>query len=377
MKKLLYFSSFFTVSLSVAAAQSTYHSPQFFVEAQAGVNLSVVLAPVFDGSGVTFGKSDLQMVATDNPDVERPSNVKLRFKVASDSVVLISPTVFFGEYDRSDPSMSNMRQQALSTHSFKVNDILSFPELAQLGVKLNYRLVSAQPDQPYRPRLESKVPALAFEFSQIDRLMGRITIHNQSNSAVVAFEIDNGNGAGEMPQPAPGRGLIAPGSTFEFDFSRPRYRCIEGVCGTEQLPLILRDAVFEDGSYMGDPKDAMQQSAHWLGRAAEWKRIVSAARPIVSNPDLDEAEKIDSLDRVLQELSIEPDGDIVANFRMRFSDLSASEIHRGGELLAMAMRNERNDVESHLRWRKEDIDHKSRFNNIPPLADWWAYYAGN
>lgn len=365
----------FCAGLSVAAAQSSYHSPQFFLYAWRAFDDFPSYVPVSDGKWATISKSDWQTIATDDPNVEQPSIVKLQFKVIGDDAVSITATALFGEFDRHEPSMKNMRSETVAAHSFKVNDLVSFPELKRFGISLNlnYRLVPAKPDRPYRPRLESRAPSLTFDFSQVDRLMGKITVHNHSDKAVVAFDMGNAVGT-QVPMPEPGRTLIGPGATYEFDSDAPLTGwCIKHVCGTEPIPLILEEAVFEDGSHEGNETQAMQQAANWLGRSAEWKQIVSAASPTMSNPDLNELEKIHSLASIIDALSIMPDGDTVARFRMQFSDLPKNEMERGEQLLAMGMRMERDYVRWCLQSQKEDLDHKILH---PSITEWWEQHAG-
>src|ERR1700683_99748 len=122
--------------LSVAAAQSSYHSPQFFLEAWSDLYASTQYVRVSDGKWGSFGKFDLQTIATKDPNLERPSFVKLQFKVVSDDAISITATVLFGEFDRFEPSMTNLRSEIVATHSFKVNDLVSFPELKRFGVSL-------------------------------------------------------------------------------------------------------------------------------------------------------------------------------------------------------------------------------------------------
>jgi hypothetical protein len=216
---------------------------------------------------------------------------------------------------------------------------------------------------------------LTFDFAQIDRIMGKITVHNHSDKAVVGLLVRNAGEAGENPWPELGRTLIAPGATYAFDSSVPLSGwCIKRVCGTEPLPLILQDAVFEDGSYEGDQIQAMQQAAYWFGHSAEWKRIVSAARPTMSNPVFDELERIHSLASVIDAVSIEPDDDVVARFRMRFSDLPASELQRGESILAMNMRAERDVMKWRLQMREEDLVRKTHI--LTSITEWWDHNAG-
>jgi hypothetical protein len=118
----------------------------------------------------------------------------------------------------------------------------------------------------------------------------------------------------------------------------------------------------------------MQQVAYWFGESAERKRIVSAARPTMSNPDFDESEKIHSLASVIDAVSIEPDEDTITTFRMRFSDLPTGEIQRGESILAMNMRGERNDVKWRLQRREEDLVRKTHI--FPSITEWWDHYAG-
>jgi hypothetical protein len=361
--------------LTVAAAQSSYHSPQLFLEAWSDIYGSTQYEPVSDGKWVTISKYDLLTVATNDPNAERPSSVKLQFRVISNDAVSITATVLFGKFDLYEPSMRNMRSETVATHSFRVNDLVSFPELNRIGFSLlNYRLVPAQPDRPYRPRLESKAPSLTFDFAQIDRTTGKISVHNHSEKAVVALMVGNAGGGGGA-QSEPGRTLIAPGATYDFDSSTPISGwCIGRVCGPEPLPLILRYAVFEDGSYEGDQIQAMFQVAYWFGHSAERKRIVGAARPIMSNPDFDESEKIHSLASVIDAVSIEPDEDTITTFRMRFSDLPAGEIQLGESTLAMNMGDERNNVKWRLQRREEDLVRKTHI--FPSITEWWDHYAG-
>ena len=361
-----YASLVFVVSLSVAVAQSTYQSPQFFLK-----TLSGDLLRVSDGKSALIDKVYLQPIASGDQDVERPAMVELRFKVLGHDEVSITPAALFGKYDRFDPSMSNMRHQLLSTQSVKLHESVSFPELERLGVRLNYTLVSAQPDRPYRPRLVSRAHSLTFEFVQIDRIMGRITVHNHSNKAVIAFQMSKGTG----PLSRSGRVLIAPREKLEFDSDAPNYGwCIEKVCGPEPLPLILQDAVFEDGSYEGDEIRATEQAADWFGRSTERERILRIAVSIMSNLSFDELARINELASALHQVSIEPDGRTVGLFQVHFSDLPSSELHRGESLLTMNMRGERDDLEFRLQIEKEAIHRKTHY--FGPLAVWWANYAG-
>ena len=366
----------FGAVLPVAAAQSSYQSPQFFLNAWRAVDDFPSDLPVSDGEWATVGEFEWQTVATDDPNVERPSMVKLQFKVIGDGIVSITATALFGQFDRYEPSMSNMRSETVATHSVKVNDLVSFPELEQFGIALqSYRLIPVQPDKPYRPRLESKAPSLTFEFAQIDRTMGKVIVHNHSDKAVVNVMVGNVGGQALGALSEAGRTLIAPGATYEFDSNAPFTGwCIKRVCGTEPMPLILEEAVFEDGSYEGDQTVAMEPVANWLGNSAEWKRIVSAAGSFMSDPNRSELGKMQSLASVVDALSIEPDDDTVARFRMRFPDLPAREIQRGEELLAMGMGMERDRVKTYLQMREEDLDRKT--NTVPSTTEWWEHYAG-
>jgi hypothetical protein len=62
--------------------------------------------------------------------------VKLQFRVISDDPVSITAAVLFGEFDHFEPSMGNMGSEIVATHSFKVNDLVSFPELKRFGISL-------------------------------------------------------------------------------------------------------------------------------------------------------------------------------------------------------------------------------------------------
>jgi hypothetical protein len=357
--------------MSVAAAQSSYDSPQFFLQAL-GDRTSLI--PVTNEKSVTLQQGDLHAVATDDPAVERPSYVELRFHVV-ENTVSITVTAFFGGLPYQDPPASDVRSQILVTRSFKLNDAVSFPELTRMGASLDLRLVSAQPDRPYSPRLTSEAPSLTFEFRQIDRIMGTVTVHNRSDKAVVGFMFGVRGGQGELPQAEPGRTLIAPGGTYQYDSDAPVYGwCIGRVCGPEPLPLILREAIFADGSHEGDEIEAMQQSANWFGRAAEWKQIVSAGSSIMSDRDLDELGKIRGLASIIDGLSPEPDGDTLARFHTQFPDLPPNEMERGEELVAMWMRSERGDIKWRLDSREEDLRRKTQ--SLPPITEWWNHYAG-
>jgi hypothetical protein len=94
----------------------------------------------------------------------------------------------------------------------------------------------------------------------------------------------------------------------------------------------------------------------------------------MSNPVFDELERIHSLASVIDAVSIEPDDDVVARFRMRFSDLPASELQRGESILAMNMRAERDVMKWRLQMREEDLVRKTHI--LTSITEWWDHNAG-
>lgn len=231
-------------------------------------------------STFSYGHS-LSRLANVSVGVAQPSALQLEVCVKGD-MVLITPTVFYGDFDHQSPApYEKLRPQILTTHSGRLNDTVAFPEMEQVGLEpLTLRIVTAEAEIPYQPRTRSDVPSVQIDYAPFDRTFGIVTLRNLSKKAVNAFEIGNSGetGSGEGLETEKGGlcVLIAPESSYQGHIGIPNSgKTVDGKFVEDPKPqfVILRSVLFADGSYEGDARLAAEMAAREFGAKVQRLRI--------------------------------------------------------------------------------------------------------
>jgi hypothetical protein len=327
------------------------------------------------GTSSLFYDSTLDRLHGASSGAEHPSALRLDYKVEEDTVT-ITPTAFYGDFDRSRvfTSLKDLRQQTLPSHSGRLNDSVSFPELVQVGLKpLTLRIVTSHPDTP-PPQTYSNAPSVEIGYAPVDRNGGVVVLHNLSSKAVTGFLARSFDKTG--PRQGAGMGLggsIAPGSWYRIHMGigTTGGRCVNGTCVKDppETAIVLQAALFNDGSYEGDAHLSAQFAAGEFGKQAQLARIKQEAEAIVAEEGVDDASKIERIRSAVQQLPDHPDKGVVAQFHAQFPTIPKDALTAAEIFLGPAMKSEMQAMD-HMIQANETNFLKSR--SKVTLARWWA-----
>ncbi len=327
---------------------------------------------------------DLNRLADTDASIEQPAGLRFKICVNADTV-LITPIVFYGAFDRQNQpaSLENVRHQILATHSGKLNDNVTFPEMEQVGLEpLSVRIVTAQPAVPYRPSTRSDAPSVQIEYAPVDRTFGMVTLHNLSNKAVDAFRIgsfqveDSEEGGSALEQVRRGSSaLIAPGASYQVHIGIPQSgKTVNGIFVENPKPqyMVLQAVLFADGSYEGDAQFAANMAAREVGAHVQLIRIDRLVQPILAEEGLDDEAKIDRARSAIRQLSTQADPETIAQFHAQFPGFSDDVLAKAESNLSIAMKDEIGSTDSLIQENEPIfLRHQSRLT----LAQWWTSLA--
>ena len=321
---------------------------------------------------------NLNRLANAGAGVEQPSALQWEICAKGDSV-LITPTVYYGNYDHQNPPapLDKLRSQTLATHSGKLNDTVTFPEMEQAGLEpLTLHIVTAQSDIPYHPLTRSDAPSIQIEYAPVDRTIGNLSLHNQSNKAVDAFRIGTSDEtrSGSVTQVLKGglSAVIAPNSSYVLSLGVPHSgKTVDGTFIEDPQPqyVTLQAVLFADGSYEGDERDAAEMAAAEFGARVQHLRIEHLADPILADDGLDDESKIEHIRTAIQQLSANPDSETVAQFHAQYPAISEGALTSAESKLRPAMKNELESMD-HLIQENEPILQQNRSHIT--FAKWWT-----
>lgn len=193
------------------------------------------------------------------------------------------------------------------------------------------RLSTASP--PPVVNRTSSLEVVAFEAIESTRPLYKLVLRNVSSKNVSAIEIDvfagnalklSGQQHGEE-----GRPLIAPGAVFE-----KRVIGAEDVLmkrqGYKPKPLpdqsvVVRTAVFDDGSYEGDPEAAAQFAARTVGTRIQLTRAVALLQKALDTLDFGSQEAAAALTREVSALSTDVQPSVIEELSNKFSALDQNK----------------------------------------------------
>jgi hypothetical protein len=318
------------------------------------------------GTSSLFYDSTLDRLHGASAGAEQPSALRLDYKVEEDTVT-ITPTAFYGDFDRSrlPASLKDLRQQTLPSHSGRLNDSVSFPELVQVGLKpLKLRIVTSHSDTP-PPQTYSNAPSVEIGYAPVDRNGGVVVLHNLSSKAVTGFVASSFDKTGSR-QGTEGRS-IAPGSWYRIHMG------IGTSGGRPETAIVLQAALFNDGSYEGDAHLSAQIAAGEFGKQAQLARINQEAEQIVAEEGVDDASKIERIRSAVQQLPDHPDKGVVAQFHAQFPTIPKDALTAAEIFLGNAMKGEMQVMDFNLQANEPNfLKSMSKGTFARSWADWWA-----
>ncbi len=323
-----------------------------------------------------------QLAGQDTGNIEKPkpSTVLLVCNVEGNAVA-VSASVVFGAIDQSDSDAflrSNPKQQ-LGNYSLHLGESMELQEMEQFGLQpWTIRIVNAQlTDQGTLP-IVSNVPSIQPGILGRDREGYRIGLRNTSSQAVTAFAVETTVDHTSVTSESNNPGfLIAPGAIHEFGLP-----CDSSASATSSgvglnaavCVFYLQAALFADGSYEGDARQAAELAARPLAAQFQKKRVRELIESIVADPTLDDASKLARIRAELPKLPEKDDPELQELLRIRFPSLSAREWASVDRTTKGTLASEKGNALRDLK-QFENLSKQGDFSKS--LAQWWSARIAN
>ena len=227
------------------------------------------------------------------------------------------------------------REEPVITYELREGDKIEVAELTRFGVEpIEIKVVRVQPHVAFLPRVINKtnsiiVTDIAPKTSTLPAY--KLSLQNLSNKSVAALAVEVVAGGkmalSMMPQGAEGQPLIAAEGRYELSVSGS-YQTRPAVGDNPpDLPrdhdCVIRAAVFNDGSYEGDPEPASQFRAFVKGRKIQIRRVVALLQEALNSRDATAA-TLQRLRAGLVAIKIDVDGSEAEELINEFPNLSVS-----------------------------------------------------
>ena len=345
------------VSVAQAPTPAPAGKPRFAIEYPAEKGFPPIYEPIpgYCSTQVCLSLKygeNLHRLANPDPAIRQPTVLELMVKVEGDEVS-ITPWVYYGAFDpkgtsRPIPSVEKQDSETLDTYSGRLNDSITLSALERVGLEpMTLEIVSAQLDSPYHPLMRSKAPSLDMEYAPEDRTSGTVTIHNRSSKAVAALQFGTTDvcdgGWTESTESGGQNETIAAGASYRTVVANnPCWEKVDGKM-VEQLPtsMTLQAVVFADGSYEGDMHTSAEMAARQNGSVAQRQRILGLIAPILADTQSDDMVKAGLIHTAVQQLTVDPDAQMLVDFHTQFPSLSDSGYSDAKKGLSVGMKNEK------------------------------------
>jgi hypothetical protein len=332
------------------------------------------------GTGVSslFYDGSLRRVTGGDPNRRQPTALKLEYKVEGE-LVLITASVFFGDFDRQTTPVSlyNLPSEKVGTYSAGLSQSVTLFELEQFGLEpLTLRVVPALPPFSVRPQTLSKAPSIRIEIIGEDRTFYKVALHNLSAKGVTAIHLDmpeNGDGSGQRAEDR-SHDLIAPGATYQLQFGIPHSGSVCNGKFVENPPsplLVLEAAFFTDGSYEGDTQAAAEIAAQRIGFETQRQQVNHLIAAILTDGESGDDAKVARIRSAVAQLTEEPDPQMVENVRSQFPGLSDRAVQQVKVSLKVGLNDEKQSVTFGLKEFEQDKTKPGGHT----LATWWNAWA--
>ena len=315
-----------------------------------------------------------------NVEKTEASAIELVCKLNGDAVALTA-TVVFGPFDiaNSSPSLEGHATQKIGTYSLHLNESIVLQEMEQFGLQpWTIKIVNAQVPTPDSLPTVNEVPSIQPEILGQDREGYRISLHNLSSLAVTAFLVETTLDHNSAFQESNDRGvLIAPSAKHEF-------RLFCDTSGSEissgisleppTCALVLKAALFADGSYEGDASAAADLAARAVAAQFQKRRVRELIDNILADSSLDDTSRLASIRSELPKLFEKPDPAILQQIQLRFPGLAPTRLGSVNASIVAELAFEKKGAARSL----------EEFEKLPKqgpssrsLTQWWSAWAEN
>lgn len=233
-----------------------------------------------------------------------------------------------------------------------------------------------EPAGSVRPNTISKAASMQIDIAGEDRTFYKVMVHNNSLKAVRAFSIGvpEENGGGGTMSDGISKDLITPGGTHQVLISIPQSGTISNGTFVPNPPpalIVLQCALFNDGSYEGDPASAAEIIAMRMGREIQRERIKRVVASTLADADSDDDTKVERIRSETAKLTENPDPHVMDLLHSQFAGVPDNVLTRS---LKQGMNSAKQVV---------DFELKGFERNRPPgsrdytLANWWRTRENN
>ena len=364
-------------------AQTAVRQPRFALEiSEDGFPSRFVNVPEVGGiDSMFFQPSHHPLPAHEvGNETTEPSAVELVCKVDGDAVA-ITATAIFGPFDenRMNLSLQGHPQQKIGAYSQHLNESVVLQEMEQLGLRpWTIKIVNAQLPTPLTLATLNEVPSIQPEILGKDREGYRMSLHNLSSRAVMAFLVETSLDHNSNHTEGNDRGvLIAPGANHEFRlFCDTSASVISNGIAPAPAPCAfnLKAALFSDGSYEGDANAAATLAARPYAAQFQSRRVHELIDNILADSSLDDTSKLTRVRSELPKLVVQPDPAILEQIQLRFPGLSPVGLGSVNATINAALASEKQRALGALE-EFEKLPKQGPFSRT--LTQWWNAWETN
>ena len=229
------------------------------------------------------------------------------------------------------------KEEPVASYFVRLDESVVVKELRRFGVEpFAFKLVRVSPLPTNPPSVVSRaesITAVRVEANNSTLPSYKVTVQNNSAKDVMALTVQVHAGGrlriSSMPQDRKGGTLIKAGAIHALDvkIANETLKRQEGYAPSAppEQQIVINSAVFKDGSYEGDAKDAATYRAYVVGDRVQVARVVDALRRVSGANPADVALSLGALRAHIYDLGVEPDADVTDALLKDFPSLSEAQ----------------------------------------------------
>jgi hypothetical protein len=230
------------------------------------------------------------------------------------------------------------KEEAVTNFLIRENENVVVNELKQCGIEpFGIKLVTVTPPSLPMPSIDNRVEALTVVNTDVayDSTLPtyKLTLVSQANKNIIALGIDvltDGRVAlaGTRQNPE-GQIFIAPGKYYQLKVGGVvRAQPVgEGYAPAtaQNQQILIKAAVFEDGTYVGDPGIAVRVTATRAGEKFVIPKLLALLTDAISSADTNVVEGLKNLESQVTAVSTDADPELVKRIAAGFPELKESQ----------------------------------------------------
>jgi hypothetical protein len=277
-------------ALLLAACGRPPAAPRFAIELP-GSPPSHALAFDGGGSSTQIEFSSLTETSWRAQTTDAPVTLQLDFSAERDRARIVSYAIY--------PTHRNK----LGDHRARLNESVKLTELQNLGYQpFTLRVLPVTPPPRPMPAVLSDAPSIRMEVVKQNWDSVTLAVHNLSPHAVLAYAVGQVKTSRDHSYNSTGGSIAFPaipaGGTITVEQDRAD-------------PIAFRCALFDDGSWEGDPDIIAQIKTQRAATEAMTRQIDDLAAPILADTSLDDAARIDRIRAGIDALPEKPAPEVI------------------------------------------------------------------